>query len=97
MHEAMVVGVMDNIHRRSLAFELHPTILIYRENVGRFASLNTTPIDLPQTRETIEAKFHEIFPDRPFEYFFLDEHFAEQYQADQRSKKYSAFSPLWRL
>ncbi len=26
----------------------------------------------------------ELFPGNPFEYFFLDEHFAEQYKADQQ-------------
>jgi putative ABC transport system permease protein len=34
--------------------------------------------------KTAETKWMQFFPGNPFEYFFLDDHFQEQYKADQQ-------------
>ena len=43
----------------------------------------------------IQAKWKEVFPGQPFEYFFLDESFNNQYKADQQfGKVFGLFAML---
>ena len=80
-----LIGVIQDYHQQSpkAAFEPH----IYRftpQGRGRFAlfaiKLNTQ--NLPATMNTIAAQYSAFFPDNPFDSFFLDEYFDQQYQAD---------------
>lgn len=49
----------------------------------------------PQTIAHIEGAYHTVFPNDPFHYFFLEEDFNRQYQAELRfGKLFSAFSLL---
>jgi putative ABC transport system permease protein len=44
---------------------------------------------------TIRQEFGKAFPDNPFDYFFLDEFFDNQYKADQRFERmFAVFSLL---
>jgi putative ABC transport system permease protein len=38
--------------------------------------------DLQVSIAQIESKFTQLFPDSPFDYFFLDEHFDRQYRGE---------------
>lgn len=47
------------------------------------------------TISKIEEVYSQVFPGNPMEYFFLDDHFAEQYRADQQfGKVFGVFSGL---
>ena len=81
-----IVGVLADYHQQSLKTEFEPTLFRYmpegRGRLGAFAfKLNT--IDVRSQITSIEQQFHGFFPGNPFEYFFLDEYFDRQYQADE--------------
>ncbi|WP_353721644.1 FtsX-like permease family protein [Dyadobacter sp. 676] len=42
---------------------------------------------LKETVEAVEAKWKELIPGRPFNYYFMDEFFDRQYRAEERFEK----------
>src|SRR6202000_580433 len=40
--------------------------------------------EMPHLIASIQREWKTFFPGNPFEYFFLDDHFAEQYKADRQ-------------
>jgi len=81
-----IIGVVSNHHQESLkeAYDAHIFRLI--PNAARYYSLQLRA-DRNNWNDLVRAtekKWAGFFPGNPFEYFFLDEHFAEQYKADRQ-------------
>jgi putative ABC transport system permease protein len=49
-----------------------------------YYSIKVRAGDLPQTIASVQKSWDRYFPNDPFEYFFLDESFNQQYKADTR-------------
>ena len=79
-----VIGVVEDYHHSSLKESLDPIMFLYRPSAANFFSVKVAAANLPATLSEIEARWNEIYPDNPFEFFFLDEFFNRQYQSDQR-------------
>lgn len=81
-----IVGVIDDFHQRSLKVGLSP--MLFTANNGPNLSLKLNGSislrDIPAAIARIEEAWRVAFPDEPFEYFFLDDFFADQYLADRR-------------
>ncbi|MDO1447199.1 ABC transporter permease [Rhodocytophaga aerolata] len=82
--EKTIIGVIKDFHQYSLAKEVIPIILELSATNAKYFSAKITPHLLPQTIASIEQTYKKLYPDSPFEYFFMDEHFAKQYEADKR-------------
>lgn len=82
--DAIVVGVVKDYHQESLKEDADPTIFYPTEYGGEYylAKVNTNNIN--QTISKIETAWETHFPGNPFNYFFLDDLFDQQYQSDQR-------------
>jgi len=78
-----VVGIMADYHYQGLQKAIEPLIVLLRPNVRRFYSLKITS-NPQQTIASVEKVWNRYFPDDPFNYFFLDESFGQQYKADIR-------------
>jgi len=61
-----------------------PLILRLIPDVNGYLSLKTKSASAGQTIESVKAEWKKFFPGNTFDYFFLDDHFDEQYKADQR-------------
>ena len=86
-YHATIKGVVKNFHQRSLKDAYEPILFVYPSynNWGwdnASLSINTNGID--KSLSGIESLFKETFPGKPFESFFLDDLFNNQYKADQR-------------
>ncbi len=84
---AKVIGVLKDYHNRSLEAPIEPLFLSL--NNGKSGSLTTLLIkmasgDIPSTVGKIEKAWKELYPDKPFDYSFLDEDVARQYESHQR-------------
>ncbi len=81
-----IVGVVEDFHQESPKVDFCPLILRVNSpnGVPGFISVKFKPEDFPKTLSTIKSKWSLVFGQNPFEYFFLDEHFAKQYADDQR-------------
>ncbi len=80
-----ILGVMKNYHQRSLKEKYDPILYYIPSWVGwKYVSVNLNVVDLNKSIASIESMYNKAFPGNPFEYFFLDEFFNQQYQSDQR-------------
>jgi len=81
--EYEVVGVVEDYHHQSLQQSIEPILFL-----PRLYSNNITlelPADQIQTSmRQLERLYKQVFPGNPFNYFFVDEVFNEQYKAEQQ-------------
>lgn len=77
-----VVGVTANFHQVGLQKSIDPMVLLPRPNVSTFYSVKINPANVQQTIASLKTLWSNYFPKDPFDYFFLDESFGEQYKAD---------------
>ncbi|MFC2157755.1 ABC transporter permease [Acidobacteriota bacterium] len=81
-----IIGILTDYHQQSLKAEMEPHIYRFlpygRGERGRFA-LKVSALNVKDTVKTVEDHFKKFFPGNPFEYFFLDDYFNQQYRADE--------------
>ncbi len=83
--EGEIVGVTKNFHFWSLHYRIEPMVFIRTDNFFPEAvSLKLNTENLEETMTYIKNTFKALFPDLPFEYYFLDEDFDRLYKADVR-------------
>lgn len=82
-----VIGVVKDYHFQSLEENIRPMFLsINTQKVGNLVNIlvKLAPGDLPSSIDKLQGIWNEISPDKPFEYTFLDEDVAKQYESQQR-------------
>jgi putative ABC transport system permease protein len=79
-----IIGVTENFHQQSLRESFEPLIFRLIPDVKGYMSVKTPAAQTGQTIAQVKASWNKFFPGNTFEYFFLDEHFDQQYQADQK-------------
>jgi len=88
-----IIGVVD-YHHRGLKSNLDPIIITNRTGFILYFSIKVTDQSFDQINriiEVTESTWEETYPDNPFSYFFLDDHFNEQYQSE------IIFGKTWKL
>lgn len=79
-----IIGVAKNFHQQSLRQDYEPLILRCIPAVTGSVSIKIKDADAGSAVTAVKAEWNKFFPGNTFEYFFLDDHFNEQYKADQR-------------
>jgi putative ABC transport system permease protein len=81
---ATIIGVIKNYHFEGLQQPLRPLLL--EVNVGKFTvfSLRINSKNVPATIETVRSLWNETFPERVFEFEFLDDQLKANYLTDQK-------------
>ena len=79
-----IVGVSENFHQQSLREAFEPLIFRLIPDVRGYLSIKTPASNASQTIALVKSNWDKFFPGNTFEYFFLDDHFDQQYKADQR-------------
>jgi putative ABC transport system permease protein len=70
-------------------------IFRYNNSPGGYYSIKMNTSDASNVISSIESTWKEFYPGSPFNYFFLDDHYNEQYKADQQfGKAFGLFSGL---
>ena len=84
---ATVVGVVKDYHFLSLHNTITPLMmrLMPEESYGSNMSIKICAREIPATLGFIERKFTDIFPEKVFEYRFLDEDFEQMYLEEQKA------------
>jgi putative ABC transport system permease protein len=89
-----VIGVVKNFNFSTLKEEVTPLALYLDHNYGSMAVRISTQ-DVSGLLSQIKAKWHALVPAQALSYSFMDEDFAKQYDAKQRTGKISiTFSVL---
>ena len=78
-----VVGVLRDFHFNSLHHKIEP-VCIRAANMANGISLKVATANLPATLRQAEAVWKSIITDRPFEYAWADEQFAQAYRSETR-------------
>ena len=92
--EGTIVGVVKDFNYMSLHQEVAP-LTLRQVPYGRYFSLRMRSENYQDALATVEKKWTELVPHRPFLYSFLDEAFNEQYLADIRFRRlFTIFSCL---
>ncbi|MEO1253788.1 MAG: FtsX-like permease family protein, partial [Bacteroidota bacterium] len=81
-----IVGVVEDFHWNSLKQEKASTILYYSD-LGNYISVRLSSERIYETIKAMETNHKAIFPNHPFEYRFMDEYFAKQYESDRKFGK----------
>jgi putative ABC transport system permease protein len=84
--DAQIIGVVKDFNFRSLHNRVEPLLIAKSNPEGGFLHLKIKG-DLPNTIDYIRKRWEAFDPNHPFEYFFLDERFNEQYKADETQFK----------
>jgi putative ABC transport system permease protein len=80
-----IVGVIKNYHQVSLHENYEPMMFINPDFFSwNYISIHLGTGDMTASIEAVKKIYDEAFPNNAFEYFFLDEYFNRQYNADVR-------------
>jgi putative ABC transport system permease protein len=91
----IIVGVVNDYHQVSLKKPLDPSIFYCTAYGGEFYSMRIKMSDLPNTVNHVRLAWEKAFPGNPFEYFFLDDYFNQQYENERKfGKLFSTFAVL---
>ena len=87
-------GVIKDHHTRSLDNPITPTFYEYTKGKG-FYLIKSSPETLSENLDLIKKAFKVHYPNNPFEYYFLDEYFNNQYDSHVRfGKIFGLFTAL---
>ncbi|HEY0742420.1 MAG TPA: ABC transporter permease [Chryseosolibacter sp.] len=90
-----IAGVLKNYHQESLKKEHEPLVFRYASAPGGYYSIKFKTSHVTESIARFEEQWKQLFPGNPFISFFLDDHYNEQYQADQQfGKVFGIFSAL---
>ncbi|MBR08736.1 MAG: hypothetical protein CMP48_13785 [Rickettsiales bacterium] len=88
-----VIGVVKDFHQRSLYDPIEA--LLFVPSLNNSNALIKISGGLDEGIRSIEQAWTDVFPNKPFEYSFLDQDFMEQYEADQlRGSLFLGFSVM---
>ncbi len=82
--EGKIIGVVQDFHYRSLQRNINPLTIRLEPQATNLIAVKINPQNIKQVVASIEKKWQTIMPDKPFNYYFLDELFNQQYQSEER-------------
>jgi putative ABC transport system permease protein len=85
--EMEIIGVVGDFHYWGLQSEIEPLVMRYQPDLFRNLTLDVRTQDLQQTLAFVKEKWQELFPEYPFDYFFLNASFDRQYRAEEKVGK----------
>ena len=93
-----IIGVVKDFNFNSLQQKVAPEVMhILNVTSGwyGYVSVRINTQNEQQTIQFLQAAWKKVFPDHPFEYFFVDEDYNKQYQTEQKISRLSVlFSVL---
>ena len=92
-----IVGIVSNHHQESLreAYDAHIFRLIPDANTYYSLKLTGSRDTYENIIANVKTRFKTFFPGNPFEYFYLEDRYAEQYKSDQQfGQTFSLFAGL---
>jgi putative ABC transport system permease protein len=78
-----IIGVVRDYHFKGLKEKIKPMSMVVNAG-GWLLSVNVSSSHLAAIVPAIEKQWAQMFPGKPFDYYFADEFFDRQYQAESR-------------
>ena len=94
---APVIGVMKDYNFQSLENEVQPMFLTLGNGYLTTILVKLTPENIPDKIDQMRKTWLKLFPDKPFEYTFMDEDVAAQYNMHTRWSKIMGLSTIFAI
>ncbi len=82
-----VIGVIKDFHFSSLRSAIRPMNFFLSSTSNRNVSVKLQTEDLPGTLAFIESTWKNLYPQLPFEHYFLDSVFERRYRSEERQRQ----------
>ncbi|MGB7296921.1 MAG: FtsX-like permease family protein [Candidatus Aminicenantales bacterium] len=82
-----VVGVVKDFHFTSLRSAIRPMNFFLSTSMNRYVSIKLRGEDLPETLGFVEATWKRLYPELPFDFYFLDTVFDRLYRSEERQRQ----------
>ncbi|HVO75919.1 MAG TPA: FtsX-like permease family protein [Ignavibacteriaceae bacterium] len=93
--QGKVIGVIKDFHFKSLHEKIQPLVIYYDSKTFEFLSVKIKSNNIPEVLSNIQKSWKALFPDKPYEFNFLDEQWGKLYNKEQETKNlFSVFSGL---
>jgi len=92
--EGPVIGVVRDFHFESLHQAIQPTVFHITRFGVNFLTLRVSSNEVEETRAYLEETWQQFEPNYPFDFYFFDEHFADQYIAEVRLGRIFTYGAL---
>jgi len=79
-----IVGVVKDFHSQSLHSKIKPLVITNNTKLFKVLALKINGQNVPETLEFLEDTWKRFLPDRPFEFWFIDESIQKLYEKEQR-------------
>ena len=79
-----IIGVAKNFHYRGLQSEVEPLVMEFQPDIFRYITLSIEISNLKETLAFVESQWKTMFSGNPYESFFLDTDFEQQYRSDEQ-------------
>jgi putative ABC transport system permease protein len=89
-----IIGVLQNYHHETLKYAVSPVFFPLDPSYGAYIPMRLNGGDFERTIAAIEEIFRDSFPGNPFNAYFLDDHYDNQYNSDIRFGKVVAVFSL---
>lgn len=92
---ALVRGVVKDYNHESLRVKAIPSIFFYNPFGVEYYMIKVNRGNEQDAIRAVEDQWNAVFPGNPFEYFFLDEYFNQQYKSEEQFQSlFSVFAVL---
>ncbi|PWU03662.1 MAG: ABC transporter permease [Bacteroidetes bacterium] len=82
-----LLGIVSNYHHQGLQKAIDPMIFRLRPNARNSYSIKIETSNIQSTIASVQKIWSQNFPADPFNFYFLDELYDQQYKADQQFGK----------
>jgi len=90
-----VVGVVADYHNEGLQKMIQPLVLLYHRDRRHYYSIKMEGDETAATVLAVKKVWERFFPADPYDYFFLDDFFNQQYDENQRfAEVFALFAAL---
>ncbi len=89
--EVQVVGVVEDFHTNSLYTEIAPVLIGLDKGYNRTLFVKTKKGATKGALSSIQKVYSNMFPNKVFEYEFLDDDFAKRYKSEQLTSSLAGY------
>lgn len=93
-----IVGIVDDYRQESAKAAVFPTVFYFHQQVGQmtyYSILIDGKSNMGDALAAAERTWKEVWPEKPFDYFFADQHYEQQYKAEvQLTRIFTFFASI---
>jgi len=82
--KGQIIGVLKDFNYKSLQDNIRPLVMRIEKWNNRLLSVKISATNAGATIKQVEKKWNEAIPNRPFDFYFLDDFLYQQYKAEDK-------------